>query len=206
MNERIEKGLENDKLTGNSLRVFKNTGKALLVIDYTYDFVADDGALTCGKPAQDIEDEIVKVTIEAIERGDFVVFAVDCHKENDEFHPETKLCPPHNILGAKGRELYGKLNNVYLENSKNSNVYYMNKTRYSAFAGTDLDQQLRARNIHCIDLIGNCTDICDLHTAIDAYNLGYKIRVVKNAVASFDSVGHEYALKHMKNYLGAEIL
>lgn len=26
--------------------------KALLIIDYTYDSVADDGALTCGKPAQ----------------------------------------------------------------------------------------------------------------------------------------------------------
>ena len=26
--------------------------KALLIIDYTNDFIADDGALTCGKPGQ----------------------------------------------------------------------------------------------------------------------------------------------------------
>ena len=29
--------------------------KALLVIDYTDDFVAEDGALTCGEPGIDLE-------------------------------------------------------------------------------------------------------------------------------------------------------
>lgn len=40
--------------------------KALISIDYTYDFVADDGKLTAGKPAQAIEDDIVRVTKEAM--------------------------------------------------------------------------------------------------------------------------------------------
>ena len=31
------------------------TRKALIVVDYSYDFIADDGRLTCGKPGQDIE-------------------------------------------------------------------------------------------------------------------------------------------------------
>lgn len=26
------------------------THRALLVVDYSYDFIADDGLLTCGKP------------------------------------------------------------------------------------------------------------------------------------------------------------
>lgn len=33
--------------------------KALLIIDYTNDFVADNGALTCGKSAQELEDYLV---------------------------------------------------------------------------------------------------------------------------------------------------
>lgn len=33
--------------------------KALIVIDYTYDFVADNGKLTCGKPGQAIEKILV---------------------------------------------------------------------------------------------------------------------------------------------------
>lgn len=35
------------------------THRALLVVDYSYDFIADDGLLTCGKPGQNIEDFIV---------------------------------------------------------------------------------------------------------------------------------------------------
>ena len=49
--------------------------KALISIDYTYDFVADDGKLTAGKPAQAIEDDIVRVTKEAYEAGDYIFFA-----------------------------------------------------------------------------------------------------------------------------------
>ena len=36
--------------------------KALISIDYTYDFVADDGKLTAGKPAQAISKAIAQVT------------------------------------------------------------------------------------------------------------------------------------------------
>lgn len=35
--------------------------KALLIIDYTNDFVADNGALTCAKPAQGLEDWLVQL-------------------------------------------------------------------------------------------------------------------------------------------------
>lgn len=36
--------------------------KAILIIDYTNDFVATNGALTCGEPAQKIEKRIVHLT------------------------------------------------------------------------------------------------------------------------------------------------
>ncbi len=37
--------------------------KALLIIDYTNDFIADNGSLTCGKPAQDLEDYLLSLQI-----------------------------------------------------------------------------------------------------------------------------------------------
>ncbi|HCF31275.1 MAG TPA: isochorismatase, partial [Bacillus sp. (in: Bacteria)] len=37
--------------------------RALINIDYTYDFVAEKGALTCGKPGQEIEKEIVYLSL-----------------------------------------------------------------------------------------------------------------------------------------------
>jgi len=179
--------------------------KALINIDYTNDFVAEDGALTCGEPGQRIEGKISELTKEFIANKDYVVFAIDVHDREDEFHPETKLFPPHNLRGTAGRDLFGALKEVYDSNSQHENVVYMDKTRYSAFAGTDLELKLRERGITEVHLVGVCTDICVLHTAVDAYNKGFKIVVYKDAVASFNQAGHEWALGHFEQSLGAQV-
>jgi len=180
--------------------------RALINIDYTYDFVAADGALTCGEPGQVLEGRIVELTKEFIDNGDYVVFGIDVHKENDPFHPETKLFPPHNLEGTAGRKLYGALEELYQANKQAANVHWMDKTRYSAFAGTDLEIQLRARGITELHLVGVCTDICVLHTAVDAYNKGFEIIVHEDGVASFDAEGHKWALRHFKGTLGAKVV
>lgn len=180
--------------------------KALINIDYTNDFVADEGALTCGLPGQKIEKEITRITEEFILNQDFVIFAIDLHKKNDQYHPETKLFPPHNLEGTEGRQLYGELQELYSLHQANPNVYWMDKTRYSAFAGTDLEIKLRERGITEVHLVGVCSDICVLHTAVDAYNKGFQIVIHQNAVASFNLSGHEWALQHFKNSLGATVM
>ncbi|MEN1968437.1 isochorismatase family cysteine hydrolase [Lentibacillus sp. N15] len=180
--------------------------RALLNIDYTYDFVATDGKLTCGEPGQAIEDRVVALTKEFIAAGDYVVFAIDAHEEGDYYHPEATLFPPHNINGTGGRALYGALESVYDAHKGEKNVYYFDKTRYSAFAGTDLDIKLRERGIDEVHLVGVCTDICILHTAMDAYNKGYKIVVHQDAVASFNQAGHDFALSHFVHTLGATVI
>ncbi|WJY28326.1 cysteine hydrolase family protein [Sporosarcina trichiuri] len=178
--------------------------KALLVIDYTEDFVAEDGALTCGAPGMALERYITQLTQEFIDREEAVVFAVDVHEKDDPHHPESRLFPPHNLRGTPGRDLYGSLKTLYEENKEA--IHWMDKTRYSAFAGTDLDIWLRARTIDELHLTGVCTDICILHTAADAYNRGYKIVIHEKGVASFDPAGHEWALRHFENTLGAELI
>lgn len=176
--------------------------KALIVIDYTNDFV--DGKLPVGQPGIEIEQRIVDLTERFVEQGDWVVMAVDLHDEQDVFHPEASLFPPHNIRGTAGRELYGRLKQVYEQNQQQ--IYWMDKTRYSAFAGTVLEMQLRARGITELHLIGVCTDICVLHTAVDAYNRGFTMTVHEDAVASFNPAGHEWALQHFKGTLGANVV
>ncbi|WP_339320773.1 isochorismatase family cysteine hydrolase [Paenibacillus sp. FSL W8-0194] len=184
----------------------KTNQKALINIDYTNDFVAADGALTCGEPGQNIEQRIVQVTKEFVDNQDFVVFAVDLHKAGDTLHPETKLFPPHNIDGTAGRHLYGALQGVFDDHKDSEHVYWMDKTRYSAFAGTDLELRLRARGITELHLVGVCTDICVLHTAVDAYNKGFDLVIHKDAVASFDPEGHAWALRHFEGSLGAKVV
>ena len=180
--------------------------KALISIDYTEDFVADHGKLTAGAPAQAISEAINRVTRLAFERGDYVFFTIDAHEEKDTFHPESKLFPPHNIIGTSGRNLYGPLADFYAEHEADSRVFWMDKRHYSAFSGTDLDIRLRERRVTKVVLTGVLTDICVLHTAIDAYNLGYDIEVVESATASLTPEAHDFAIGHFKNVLGATIV
>lgn len=180
--------------------------KALLVIDYSNDFVADDGALTCGKPAQAIDHRIAELCEQFIKNNDWVIFPMDAHIKDDPYHPETKLYPPHNIIGTVGRNVYGETGKWYLANKNNSHVLLMDKNRYSAFQNTNLDNYLRERHIRDLTLTGVCTDICVLHTAIAAYNLDYEITIPRSAVATFTPSGDEWAMAHFKNALGAKII
>ena len=82
----------------------------------------------------------------------------------------------------------------------------MDKRHYSAFSGTDLDIRLRERRVTTVVLTGVLTDICVLHTAIDAYNLGYDIEVVASATDSLTPEAHDFAIGHFKNVLGATIV
>ena len=180
--------------------------KALISIDYTNDFVATDGKLTTGAAGQAIESELVALTKDFLAAGEFVVFAIDAHDPADQYHPENKLFPPHNVIGTSGRELFGSLAELYGAYQNKENAYWIDKRHYSAFSGTDLDIRLRERGITEVYLTGVCTDICVLHTAVDAYNLGYQIVIPKKCVASFDDIVHEWALRHFQNTLGAKMV
>lgn len=187
-----------------SKRSWSKLGNALLVIDYTVDFVALDGALTCGEPGIELADYINALTKKFLAEEHLIIFPVDVHDEGDMYHPETKQFPPHNIRGTAGRNLYGTLQQLYEEND--DKIHWMDKTRFSAFAGTDLELRLRAHNITELHLVGVCTDICILHTAVDAYNKGFEIVIHEKGVASFNQAGHDWALSHFENTLGATVI
>lgn len=180
--------------------------KSLLNIDYTNDFIAEKGARTCGTPGQNLEDYIVKLTKYFHNNGDYIAFLIDLHFEGDDLHPESSLFPPHNIEGTDGRKLYGKLETLYGEIKDSTHVEYFDKTRYSAFTGTNLELKLREQGIEELHLVGVCTDICILHTAVDAYNKGFKIVVHKQGVASFNQAGHDWALEHFVNILNGMVV
>ncbi len=111
------------------------TNEALLIIDYTNDFVDDKGALTCGKPAQELDDAITNLADEVLKEGKWAIFPADKHFKDDPYHPEIKLFPPHNLPNTWGRELYGKVGKWYEDHKDNDHVILMDKTRYSAFCG-----------------------------------------------------------------------
>lgn len=180
--------------------------RALLIIDYTDDFIADEGALTVGKPGQDLHAYILGLAEGFYGAGDYLAFMVDEHEPDDPYHPETQLFPPHNLAGKPGQEMYGDLQKFYESIQDSPQTLHRMKTRYSAFAGTDLFIKLRERQINELHLVGVSTEICILHTAIDAFNLGFKVYIHQEGVASFSPEGHVWALNHFRNVLGFAVI
>lgn len=180
--------------------------EALLIIDYTNDFVDSNGSLTLGKPAQELESHIIKLADQFLKENKWVILPTDLHYKNNPYHPETQLFPAHNLPNTWGRKFYRKLQDWYDKNKTEEHVVSMDKTRYSSFAGTNLDLFLRERQIDTLHLTGVSTDICILHTAIDAYNRCYKLIVHKNCVASLTNEGQAWALNHFKTCLGAKVI
>lgn len=178
---------------------------AFIIIDYTVDFVSDQGCLTAGRPAQAIETALLSRAQAAYDAGAFLFFTIDGHDEGDSFHPESRLFPPHNIKGTAGRDLYGQLAAFYETIKDSSRVHWLDKRHYSAFSGTDLDIRLRERGVTKVVLSGVLTDICVLHTAISAYNLGYEIEIATDAVATLTPERQAWALTHFQEVLGASL-
>jgi nicotinamidase-related amidase len=68
------------------------------------------------------------------------------------------------------------------------------KTRYSAFAGSQLLFHLQERNADALIITGSETDVCVLATVLDAVDLGYRVILVRDAVCSSSDEGHDALL------------
>lgn len=180
---------------------------ALLIIDYSNDFVDDKGALSCGAAGQALDDTIAALIGETARRGDYVVVCDDWHDPDDPYDPERGLFPAHNLAGSWGAQIYGHSGELFRELQQRSpqQTLFIPKLRYSAFFGTPLDAALRARGVRQLTVCGVCTDICVLHTVIDACYLGYQLEVVEGATATIIEGGQQWAIAHMRDCLGVSI-
>ena len=182
--------------------------KAFILNDYLNDLISEDGALFCGEEAQQIAPAICSYIESFIANGDFVAVGLDTHYENDLYHPETALFPPHNIKGTKGHQLYGIVGELVAQKQKTNpaQIIVFEKSRYSAFVGTPLDIWLRSRKADDLTVAGVCTDMCVLHTVIEAYGRGYKITVPRATCFSPDKEAAAFALAHMENTMAVKVI
>ena len=61
----------------------------------------------------------------------------------------------------------------------------VNKRTRNAFVGTGLDHTMRMMGIESVAVLGVCSDVCALATAIGASDLGYKTIILDDASATF---------------------
>lgn len=76
--------------------------------------------------------------------------------------------------------------------------YLIQKRRYSAFFGTDLEILLRGLKAETLLLVGGLTDVCVHYTFVDAHQSDYFCRVIEDCVAGSDLDAHEASLRAME--------
>lgn len=76
------------------------------------------------------------------------------------------------------------------------------KRQWGAFYGTDLDQQLRRRGIRTIVIGGIATNFGVESTARAAFDRGYALIFVEDAMASFSAEVHDFAVQHIFKRMG----
>lgn len=169
--------------------------KALLVIDMLNDFVDPRGALYCGETARAIIPTVGQIMEDFAKNGDLVVMVQDAHAQDD---PEFKMFPPHAVRGTWGGAVIPELPVV-------REAITVEKTRYSAFFGTDLERILKEYAPEEVWVVGVCTSICVMDTVGDLRNRDYAVVVPSQAVADFDPEFHAFALKRMERVYGAVV-
>lgn len=180
--------------------------KLLMIIDYQYDFIADDGLLTLGSNAQNIENNILTIANSYIKNLDDIIFTLDTHiKEEWPMHPESKSFNLHCEKNTKGQQPFGKTKEIV----KYKNCKIIEKKGYTPCINSIKKIINEYDNI---TLCGVVTNICIMQTAISLYNssvnMGKNIKffVDKNACTSFDENSHNFAIDYMKNILGFNII
>lgn len=177
--------------------------KTLVVIDYQNDFVASDGLLTCGPPAQEIKNNLINLINEILLENGTIIFTLDTH--NELFYKDTlesEQFPIHCIASTNGHCLYGGLESFLIKYPEQVSTEY--KISFS-LSTKQIEKILLSDEII---LCGVATNICVLQNAIGFYNISAdtygktNFYIAENCCASFDLQSHNEAIKYMKDILG----
>ncbi|MBV8847234.1 MAG: isochorismatase family protein [Bryobacterales bacterium] len=76
------------------------------------------------------------------------------------------------------------------------------KTRYSGFARTSLDDELRKRGIRYLFFTGIATNVCVESTLRDAFFLDYWPILIADAAMATDEASHEASVRNVERFFG----
>jgi len=169
---------------------------AVLVVDMQKDFCYEDGALFVGDPVRRIIPNIRALLEEVQRKGLQIIFTQDWHSpEDDEFAVWGRHCVEY----TRGAELIDELAEVEIE--PKARAFVVRKQKYTAFFESKLEEHLREKGIRNLIIVGVATNICVLHTAIDASLRDFEIIVPEDCVAALSDYEQEYSLYHIKKVL-----
>ncbi len=169
---------------------------ALIVADMLNDFLDPQGSLYLGTQAREIIPFISEKITEFRSRGGVVIFVCDAHAPNDR---EFKYFPAHAVKGSWGAQIIPELTPA-------PGDFQVEKTRYSAFSHTNLEEILKHEGIEEVHVVGVMTSICVLETIKELFDRDIPGLVYRQGVADSDPEAHTFALKQMQRVLGAKVV
>ena len=100
----------------------------------------------------------------------------------------------HSPLGKQGTIIYKEL-------TPTEKDIILEKTKYSSFYKTELEDVLKKLKISNLILTGTATNWCVLATALDADNREFETILIEDCVAAPNNEWHNSAIKWMRNTL-----
>ncbi|MDH6625980.1 nicotinamidase-related amidase [Streptomyces sp. LBL] len=162
---------------------------ALIVIDATNDFIAEDGKAWPG--LREVCEEVgtvpnMKRVLEAARAAGIQVLHAPMETQPWDYGPWKHRTPSHDGMfqaqlfqaGTRGAEFHPDF-----VPADGEVVVTAHKT-FDAFHGTDMDVQLRQRDIDHLILCGLTTNTCVDSTGRDAVERGYSVTFASDAVAT----------------------
>ncbi len=169
---------------------------ALIVADMLNDFIDPKGALYVGPSGREIIPFVAARIAATRQSGGVVIFICDAHAPDDR---EFKYFAPHAVKGSWGSQVIPEL-------PVQPGDYRIDKTRYTAFYETNLEEVLSREQVDQVELVGVCTSICVMETVKELFDRDLPTLVYRDGVADFDPEAHAFALKHMARIFGAEVV
>lgn len=177
-----------------------------IVVDMLYDFI--DGSLACMNA-----ENAVKHSVEHIQKhpAQKVLYVCDCHPSNHcSFKKNGGIWPAHCVTGTRG----GAIHNLYykVDEPQNrpqpENIFKKGccstQEQYSGYeavndCGTAIyDKAEQICSNKSVIISGIATEFCIKATILDFLKHGFKVTLLKNALAYVEHQGHIATLKELE--------
>lgn len=177
-----------------------HSASAVLVIDMANDFIypggtiADAGGPDYQERAKGIIPRLERLVAAARAAGLTVIYATDAHRPGDA---ELQKWPPHAMADTPEAEIVSAL-------APRPEDVVWEKRSYSPFLDPSFERLLEERGIGRLYITGLHTDCCARHTSGDAFQRGYDLIWVTDALQAFTEEAHRSGLEYFRTWYATE--
>jgi ureidoacrylate peracid hydrolase len=177
---------------------------ALILVDFQYPFTSPDGANHRNVKKELDEKRLLERTVELVRKarslGVLVVHITEGYsgdyRELDATNPggfhRGQILRQAWKIGTKEQSYYEPL----LPAAADKDLFLPPRIQTTAFGGTGLNEILRSRGIKNVAVGGFTTDVCVYATVTNAYDLGYHVYALRDAMAGYFTEQSEQMLKN----------